>query len=196
MKNKLSELRKEILRSQKIENKNIKSILKWLKKRDKVNNMKVRKTSVNELKDWYFKKNGNLFHKSGQFFSVEGVKVKNAVERETSSWSQPILNQKHGGILAILTRTNKDIVERLTCIEARLPNGELEEMHTMIKEIKEILLDPEDGIIVRVNKNTYWRKELDADEFKALLRWKQSVTHAMWLVYSAVLGILVKLIFF
>ena len=92
--------------------------------------------------------------------------------------------------------TNKEIVERLSCIEARLPNGELQEMHEMIKEIKEILLDPEDGIIVRVNKNTYWRKELDADEFKALLRWKQSVTHAMWLVYSAVLGILVKLIFF
>ena len=92
--------------------------------------------------------------------------------------------------------TNKQIVERLECIEARLPNGELQEMHEMIKEIKEILLDPEDGIIVRVNKNTYWRKELDADEFKALLRWKQSVTHAMWLVYSAVLGILVKLIFF
>ena len=92
--------------------------------------------------------------------------------------------------------TNKHIVERLDCIEARLPNGELQEMHEMIKEIKEILLDPEDGIIVRVNKNTYWRKELDADEFKALLRWKQSVTHAMWLVYSAVVGILVKLIFF
>jgi tetrahydromethanopterin S-methyltransferase subunit G len=54
--------------------------------------------------------------------------------------------------------TNKHIVERLDCIEARLPNG--------------------------------------ADEFKALLRWKQGVTHAMWLVYSAVVGILVKLIFF
>ncbi len=92
--------------------------------------------------------------------------------------------------------TNKQKVERLDCIEKRLQNCELQEMHTMIKEIKEILLDPEDGIIVRVNKNTYWRKELDADEFKALLRWKQSVTHAMWLVYSAVLGILVKLIFF
>ena len=92
--------------------------------------------------------------------------------------------------------TNKELLERLHCIENRLPNGELKEIHENVKEIKEILLDPEDGIIVRVNKNTYWRKELDADEFKALLRWKQSVTHAMWLVYSAVLGILVKLIFF
>ena len=92
--------------------------------------------------------------------------------------------------------TNKDIIEKLKCVESRLTNGELEEMHEMIKEIKEVLLDPEDGIIVRVNKNTYWRKELDADEFKALLRWKQSVTHAMWMIYSAVIGILVKLIFF
>ena len=92
--------------------------------------------------------------------------------------------------------TNKEIVERLTWIEARLPNGELEEMHTMIKEIKEILLDPEDGIVVRVNKNTYWRREIDADEFKALIRWIQSVNHAMWIAYTALLGILVKLIFF
>ena len=92
--------------------------------------------------------------------------------------------------------TNKEICERLDCIEKKMPNGELKEIHENVKEIKQILLDPEDGLIVRVNKNTYWRRELDADEFKALLRWKQSVTHAMWIVYSAVLGILVKLIFF
>ena len=92
--------------------------------------------------------------------------------------------------------TNREIVVRLHCIEQKLPNGELEEMHTMIKEIKEILLDPEDGIVVRVNKNTYWRREIDADEFKALIRWKQSVNHAMWIAYTALLGILVKLIFF
>ena len=92
--------------------------------------------------------------------------------------------------------TNKDILQRLESIEEKLPNGELEEMHGMIKEIKEILLDPEDGIIVRVNKNTFWRKEIDADEFKALLRWKQSVTHAMWISYTALIGIIVKLIFF
>ena len=92
--------------------------------------------------------------------------------------------------------TNKHLSDRLDCIEARLPNGELQEIHNNVKEIKEVLLDPEDGIIVRVNKNTYWRKELDADEFKALLRWKQTVTHAMWISYTALVGIIIKLIFF
>ena len=92
--------------------------------------------------------------------------------------------------------TNKEICERLQCIEQRLPNGELLEMHENIKEIKAILLDPEDGIIVRVNKNTYWRREIDSDEFKALLRWKQGVTHAMWISYTALVGIIIKIVFF
>ena len=92
--------------------------------------------------------------------------------------------------------TNREICERLECIENKLPNGELKEIHTNVKEIKAILLDPEDGLIVRVNKNTYWRRELDADEFKVMLRWKQAVTHALWISYSALIGIIIKLIFF
>ena len=92
--------------------------------------------------------------------------------------------------------TNKDIIAKLECVEEKLLSGELEEIHTTVKEIKEVLLDPEDGLIVRVNKNTYWRRELDADEFKALVRWKQTMTHAMWNAYSALLGILIKIIFF
>ena len=92
--------------------------------------------------------------------------------------------------------TNKEICERLTCIEEKMPNGELKEMHENIKEIKENLLDQEDGIIVRVNKNTYWRREIDSDEFKAMVRWKQAMTHAMWISYSALLGIIIKIIFF
>tara|TARA_R110001583_G_scaffold185730_1_gene345991 strand:- start:355 stop:639 length:285 start_codon:yes stop_codon:yes gene_type:complete len=92
--------------------------------------------------------------------------------------------------------TNKDILQRLECIESRVSTGQLGEIHDTVKEIKQILLDPEDGLIVRVNKNTYWRQELDADEFKALLRWKQSVTHAMWIAYSALIGIIIKIIFF
>mgnify|MGYP003118051775 CR=1 FL=1 len=92
--------------------------------------------------------------------------------------------------------TNKEIIEKLECLEANYSNGQLDEIHQTVNEIKEILLDPEDGLIVRVNKNTYWRKELDADEFKALLRWKQTVTHAMWIAYTALTGIIIKIIFF
>ena len=92
--------------------------------------------------------------------------------------------------------TNREICERLECIEAKLPNGELKEIHENVKEIKAILLDPEDGIIVRVNKNTFWRKELDADEFKVMLRWKQAVTHALWISYTALVGIIIKIVFF
>jgi len=91
--------------------------------------------------------------------------------------------------------TNKDIIEKLECVESRLTSGELEEMHGMIKEIKEVLLDPEDGIIVRVNKNTFWRKEIDADEFKALVRWKTTINQAMWIAYTALVGIIFKLMF-
>ena len=92
--------------------------------------------------------------------------------------------------------TNKDIIQKLECVETKLMSGELEEIHQTVKEIKEVLLDPEDGIIVRVNKNTFWRKEIDADEFKALVRWKQTINQAMWVAYSALVGIIVKIIFF
>ena len=92
--------------------------------------------------------------------------------------------------------TNKEIIEKLDCLEARVSGNELQEIHQVVNEIKEILLDPEDGLIVRVNKNTYWRKELDADEFKALIRWKHTITHAMWIGYTTIFGIIIKLIFF
>ncbi len=91
--------------------------------------------------------------------------------------------------------TNKDILKKLDCVENKLMSGELEEIHETVKEIKEVLLDPEDGIIVRVNKNTYWRKQIDIQEIKELTNFKQNVTHALWGVYTLVLGVIAKLIF-
>jgi len=124
MNNKIDILRKKISESQKNENKKIDHILKWLKERNKINKMKVQKVPIKKLTQWSYKKNGNLFHKSGQFFSVEGVKVSNAIEREVSSWEQPILNQKHGGILAIVSRDRKGIIEFL--LYARKEPGDKE----------------------------------------------------------------------
>ena len=91
--------------------------------------------------------------------------------------------------------TNKEIIEKINCLDSKYSSGQLDEIHQTVKEIKEVLLDPEDGLIVRVNKNTFWRKELDADEFKALVRWKTTMNQAMWIAYTALVGIIVKLIF-
>ena len=90
--------------------------------------------------------------------------------------------------------TNTDIIEKLECMEIRLPNGELEQIQNDLKDIKEILLDPEDGLVVRVNKNTYWRKQVDVDDIKDLKSFKSTITQAMWVVYVAVIGLISKII--
>ena len=112
----LNTLRNKIKISSRIEMQEIDYVLKWLKKRNSENKMKIKKIKVNELKDWSSDSGGNLFHKSKQFFGVMGIKVTGANEREILSWHQPILTQKHGGILAILMREKKSgIIEFLLC---------------------------------------------------------------------------------
>ena len=71
--------------------------------------------------------------------------------------------------------TNTEIIEKLKDMEERLPNGELKEIQEDLRDIKEILLDPEDGLVVRVNKNTYWRKQINPDDIKELQGFKTSV---------------------
>ena len=90
--------------------------------------------------------------------------------------------------------TNTEIIEKLECMELRLPNGELEQIQEDLKDIKEILLDPEDGLVVRVNKNTYWRKKVNPDDIKDLKSFKSTVTQAIWVVYVAVIGLISKII--
>ena len=112
----LNTLRNKIKISSRIEMQEIDYVLKWLKKRNSENKMKIKKIKVNELKDWSSDSGGNLLHKSKQFFGVMGIKVTGANEREIVSWDQPILTQKHGGILAILMREKKSgIIEFLLC---------------------------------------------------------------------------------
>ena len=94
-----------------------------------------------------------------------------------------------------MAATNKEIIEKLDCLEDKFKGGELEEIHQVVKEIKEILLDPEDGIIVRVNKNTYWRKQINVQEIEELKSFKKNVTHALWAIYTIVIGVIAKLIF-
>ncbi len=120
----LKTLREKIKISSEIETQEIDYVLRWLKNKNLKKKMKVKKININELKDWHNDCKGNLFHKSKQFFGITGIKVTNARKREISSWDQPILTQKHGGVLAILMREkNNGVIEFL--LYARREPGDL-----------------------------------------------------------------------
>ena len=112
----------------------------------------------------------------------------------------------------------EEILSALDLIKKKLPNGELEvikqsqlklgEDQKTIKEdleyFKKRLFNPDDGVIVRINKNTdsIARFEEAFDEIPDLRnklenidKWKESVSKALWIVYTSLVGIILSLIF-
>lgn len=82
------------------------------------------------------------------------------------------------------------------------------EMKQDLTDLKKKLLDPDEGVIVKVNENTKFRfdqlklKEREEKEYKDLLlehselmKWKGGVTKAMWIFFTAIFGILAKIFF-
>jgi hypothetical protein len=82
------------------------------------------------------------------------------------------------------------------------------EMKKDLSELKKKLLDPDDGVIVKVNENTKFRleqqrqKEKDEIEYRNLLmehsnlmKWKNGITKAMWIFFTTLVGILAKIFF-
>jgi len=95
--------------------------------------------------------------------------------------------------------------------EIALMKKDIETLSEDIKELKEKidllmikLLDPDKGIVIRVNKNTArlderdkhmskWMK--DVDDFHQMKKWKSNVTKALWGLYAAIIGWIVKTLF-
>jgi hypothetical protein len=117
------------------------------------------------------------------------------------------------------TKMMDRILEELVSMRSKLPNGELKVLQTSmddlkhsqdsiksdVSELKKKLLDPESGVVVRLNQNTQYiqdKKEMEdyydeiIDQHKDLLSWKNNMTKAMWIVFTAIVGILTKMMFF
>ena len=119
----LLKFRKLIFENLYKEDNSIEEILNWRKKLLKKIKIKTKLINIKQCKDWIIDKDHNIFHKSGQFFKVQAVKISGAEKREVKSWSQPIFTQKHGGVLAFISRyTNKKGVEFL--LEAKTEPGD------------------------------------------------------------------------
>jgi dTDP-4-dehydro-6-deoxy-alpha-D-glucopyranose 2,3-dehydratase len=105
--NKLKNLSKVLHDTKKQEPKEIKECLTILKTKNANLKLKSKLINLNKVRNWENDKNGNIYHESGQFFSIQGVRTSLAYDREVTSWDQPIFNQLHGGILAIIAKITK-----------------------------------------------------------------------------------------
>ena len=98
-----------------------------------------------------------------------------------------------------------------TAQEIALMKKDIETLKEDVKEINDKLdrlmvklLDPDEGLVVRVNKNTNRldRRDIELpmwlgnlEQFKQMQRWKSNVTKALWGIYTAIIGYIIKLIF-
>jgi hypothetical protein len=110
--------------------------------------------------------------------------------------------------------TQKDILEKvlreLTHIKKHMPNGELKALVEDVKEMKDnmsdlkyTLLNPDDGVIVRTNKNSEFRKEMQANEkdfqlhmqeLESLKNWKDGVNKALWIIFGLLATVIIRMI--
>ena len=115
--------------------------------------------------------------------------------------------------------TNKEILEEIEFLKTKLPNGEfallkksVEDLHSgqetvksSIRELKKQLLDPDDGVVVRVNRNSEFRKDSEKrgplceqsfenmeDSVNSILGWKENVSKALWILFTGIAGLIIK----
>ena len=112
----------------------------------------------------------------------------------------------------------KQILDELNHLKSNMPNGELKHLQTSLEDLKKDqrsmkddisdmkkkLLDPESGVIVKVNENTkfrlaeenryedYMKVNIDVDSLK---KWQSGVNKALWIIFGAILAIALKVIF-
>ena len=117
--------------------------------------------------------------------------------------------------------TNKEILEEIEFLKKKLPNGEFallkksvedlsigqNSLKSSIRELKQQLLDPDNGVVVRVNRNSEFRKDSEQrgplcqqsfenmeDNVNSILGWKDNVSKALWILFTAVVGLIIKLV--
>ena len=64
-------------------------------------------------------------------------------------------------------------------------------------------MDPDNGVVVRVNRNSEFRREREGSSEKLstlfeqvtqMLNWKNSVTKMLWVVFTAIIGLVIKVL--
>ena len=75
----------------------------WILRRNQEVQVSVEEIPFAEMEGWNMAEDGSLHHRSGKFFSIEGIQVSTDYPKPYQ-WSQPIINQPEIGYLGILTK--------------------------------------------------------------------------------------------
>ena len=109
-KTELVKLRNEIVSDIKPLN-TTKEIISWYKSIIKKSKVKIKTIPLAKCNNWSFNGKGQMVHRSGSFYKVEGVRVLKSFNREINfGWDQPMFTEPgyDGGILGLLkTNINK-----------------------------------------------------------------------------------------
>ena len=104
-------------------NQSIDDVIEWIKHQNEKINLSIKKVPFSYLKEWEFSaKNRNLRHKTGKFFSIDGIEVKTNWNGFTS-WSQPIINQPEVGYLGFITKEFRGVLHFL--VQAKIEPGNI-----------------------------------------------------------------------
>lgn len=95
-------------------------IREWLRSRREQNRFRVTKLPLGALEEWNFDQGGNLVHRTGRFFQVNGIEAR--IEgAAVPHWQQPILVQPEVGILGFLACQFEGVLHFL--VQAKMEPG-------------------------------------------------------------------------
>lgn len=95
--------------------------LRWLAHHREQSSFSVEQVPFSKLDSWYFTQDtGNLVHRTGRFFTIEGLQVRLTPSR-VSDWRQPIIVQREIGILGILVKEFDGVLHCL--MQAKMEPG-------------------------------------------------------------------------
>jgi oxidase EvaA len=93
----------------------------WLDERRAAHRFQVDRIPFDRLDGWSFQEgSGNLVHRSGRFFTVEGLRV-TTTAGPVRAWHQPIINQPEIGILGIVVKEFDGVLHLL--MQAKMEPG-------------------------------------------------------------------------
>ncbi|MFM2381899.1 MAG: hypothetical protein RLZZ76_666 [Candidatus Parcubacteria bacterium] len=92
----------------------IQTVLVWLQERREAYLVTVEEINVHDTQGWVKDETtGNIIHESGKFFSIVGVKVQGAGDREVMAWSQPMLKQEEVGVSGVIMQKKDGVMHYL-----------------------------------------------------------------------------------